>query len=67
MRGSSNKYWQIREDLGHHIKMFPVDATKTRYRKPNGYLKLNLSHPIQLAMMILRTIEKDKKTTPKSG
>jgi hypothetical protein len=47
------------EDLGHHIKMFPERATRTRGRKPSGYLKLNLSDPIQLAMAILRTIEKE--------
>ena len=46
------------EDLGHHIKMFPEGATRTRGRKPNGYLKLNLSDPIQLAIVILRTMEK---------
>ena len=44
------------EDLGHHIKMFPEDATRTRGRKPNGYLKLNLSDPIQLAIAILKTM-----------
>ena len=47
------------EDLGHHIKMFPEGATRNRGRKPNGYLKLNLSDPIQLVMAILRTIEKE--------
>lgn len=47
------------EDLGHHIKMFPEGATRTRGRKPKGYLKLNLSEPIQLAIAILRTIEKE--------
>jgi len=46
------------EDLGHHIKMFPESATRTRGRKPNGYLKLNLNDPIQLAIVILRTMEK---------
>lgn len=45
------------EDLGHHIKMFPEETTRTRGRKPNGYLKLNLSDPIQLTIAILKTME----------
>jgi len=46
------------EDLGHHIKMFPEGTTRTQGRKPKGYVKLNLSDPIQLAIAISRTIEK---------
>jgi len=46
----------VLEDLGHHIKMFPEGATRTQGRKPNGYLKLNLSDPIQLAIAILMTM-----------
>jgi hypothetical protein len=46
------------EDLGHHIKMFNEDATRTRGRKPNGYLKLNLNDSIHLAIALLKTIEK---------
>ena len=46
------------EDLGHHIKMFPEGATRTQGRKPKGYVKLNLSDPIQLAITISRMIEK---------
>lgn len=45
------------EDLGHHIKMFHKDATRTRGRKPYGYLKLNLSDPKQLAIALLKTIK----------
>ena len=45
------------EDLGHHIKMFHGNATRTRGRKANGYLKLNLSDPIQLIIAILKTME----------
>ena len=45
------------EDLGHHIKMFPEGATRTRGRKPNGYFKLNLNDPNQLALTILKTIK----------
>lgn len=45
------------EDLGHHIKMFHKGATRTRGRKPNGYLRLNLSDPKQLAIAILKTIK----------
>ena len=45
------------EDLGHHIKMFPENATRTRGRKPNGFLTLNLNDPNQLALAILKTIK----------
>ena len=45
------------EDLGHHIKMFPEGATRTRGRKPKGYLKLNLNDPTQLTLAILKTIK----------
>jgi len=45
------------EDLGHHIKMFNEDATRTRGRKPNGYLKLNLSDPRQLTTALLKATE----------
>ena len=45
------------EDLGHHIKMFHKDAARTRGRKPNGYLKLNLNDTNQLALAILKTIK----------
>ena len=44
------------EDLGHHIKMFPEGATRTRGRKPNGYLKLNLDNESHLALAIFKTI-----------
>ena len=44
------------EDLGHHIKMFHKNATRTRGRKPNGYLKLNLSDTKQLVIAILKTM-----------
>lgn len=40
------------EDLGHHIKMFHENATRTRGRKPNGYLKLNLKDEKELALAI---------------
>ncbi len=45
------------EDLGHHIKMFHENATRVRGRKPNGYVKLNLNDPNQLALAILKTIK----------
>ena len=31
---------------------------KTRGRKPNGYMKLNLDDPLQMAIAILMTQEK---------
>lgn len=40
------------EDLGHHIKMFHENATRTRGRKPNGYIKLNLSEENELRKLI---------------
>ena len=45
------------EDLGHHIKMFHDNAPRTRGRKPNGYLKLNLSDLNQLAIALLKGIK----------
>ena len=48
------------EDLGHHIKMFHENATRTRGRKPSGYLKLNLNDPNQLALAILKTIKNNE-------
>ena len=45
------------EDLGHHIKMFHENATRTRGRRPNGYLKLNLNDPTQYTLAILKTIK----------
>lgn len=41
------------EDLGHHIKMFSEGATRTRGRKPNGYIQLNLNDPKHLELAIL--------------
>lgn len=45
------------EDLGHHIKMFHKHATRTRGRKPNGYLKLNLNDPKQLLSVLMKSVE----------
>lgn len=45
------------EDLGHHIKMFHEHATRTRGRKPNGYLKLNLNDPKQLLSVLMKSVE----------
>jgi len=45
------------EDLGHHIKMFHENAPRTRGRKPNGYLKLNMSEPNQLTIALLKMIK----------
>jgi hypothetical protein len=47
------------EDLGHHIKMFHEHATRTRGRKPNGYLKLNLSDSKQLLSALIKSIEEE--------
>lgn len=41
------------EQIGWHIKMFI--GTKTRGRKPNGYVKLNLDDPMQLFIAINMT------------
>ena len=44
------------EQIGWHINMF--NGGKTRGRKPNGYMKLKLEDPLQLAVAILMTQEK---------
>ena len=43
------------EDLGHHIKMFHENATRTRGRKPKGYVKLNMADPEQLNIAIMKS------------
>ena len=43
------------EDLGHHIKLFHEKATKTRGRKPNGYVNLNLADPEQLNIATMKS------------
>jgi hypothetical protein len=49
------------EDLGHHIKMFHGNATRTRGRKPNGYLKLNLNDPKQLLCVLMKSVEDEDR------
>ena len=49
------------EDLGHHIKMFHENATRTRGRKPNGYWKLNLNDPKQLFSVLMKSVEDEDK------
>ena len=53
----SKKSSQLRylRDIGDHINMFAGDFT--RGRKPNGYEKLNLNDPTQVALAILKTIK----------
>jgi hypothetical protein len=46
---------RLLEDLGHHIKMFHENATRTRGRKPKGYIYLNLTDPEQLNIAILKS------------
>jgi len=43
------------EQIGWHIKMFA--GTKTRGRKPNGYIKLNLNEPLHMLIAITRTMD----------
>lgn len=40
------------EELGHHVNMFPSNSSRTRGRKPNGFQKLDLNDPEQLAIAI---------------
>ena len=40
------------EDLGHHIKMFHENATRTRGRKPNSYLRLNVEDDSEFTLAI---------------
>ena len=43
------------EQIGWHIKMF--NGGKTRGRKPNGYIQLDLNDPLQMAVAVLMTQE----------
>ena len=45
-------------DLGDHIGIFT--GSRTRGRKPTGYVKLNLDDPTQMALVILKTSKGDK-------
>ena len=49
------------EELGHHVNMFPVNSTHTRGRKPNGFQKLDLNDPNQLAKAIKLSMPAIKK------
>ncbi len=40
-------------DIGDHVGMF--EGTHTRGRKPTGYVKLNMSDPVQLKIALLLT------------
>lgn len=44
------------EQIGWHIKMFT--GSKTRGRRPNGYLQLDLNDPLQMGLAVLMTQEK---------
>jgi hypothetical protein len=43
------------EQIGWHIKMFV--GAKTRGRKPNGYIKLNLNDPLNMLIAFTKTID----------
>ncbi len=43
------------EQIGWHIKMFV--GTRTRGRKPIGYMKLNLNDPLHMLIAITKTID----------
>ena len=47
---------RILEQIGWHIKMFT--GVKTRGRKPNGYIQLDLNDPLQMGLAVLMTQEK---------
>ena len=42
-------------DIGDHVNLF--NGTKTRGRRPKGYLRLDLSDKTQLAIAIIKTLE----------
>lgn len=42
------------EQIGWHLKMFT--GTKTRGRKANGFLRLDLNNPEQMVIAILKTL-----------
>ena len=44
------------EQIGWHIKMFT--GSKTRGRRPNGYLQLDLNDPLKMGLAVLMTQEK---------
>lgn len=44
------------EQIGWHIKMFT--GSKTRGRRPNGYIPLDLNDPLQMGLAVLMTQEK---------
>jgi hypothetical protein len=43
------------EQIGWHIKMFT--GTKTRGRKPNGYMKLNLDDPLHMLIAFTKIVD----------
>ena len=42
-------------DIGDHVNLF--NGAKTSGRRPNSYLRLNLSDEAQLAIAIIKTLE----------
>ena len=44
------------EQIGWHIKMFT--GSKTRGRRPNGYIQLDLNDPLQMGLAVLMTQDK---------
>lgn len=42
-------------DIGDHVKLF--NGTKTRGRKPKGYVRLDMSNPEHLFIAIQKTLE----------
>jgi hypothetical protein len=56
-RNNSKALTRLRmlEQIGWHIKMFI--GTKTRGRKPNGYMKLNLDDPLHMLIAFTKIVD----------
>lgn len=52
--------FQRLEEIGWHVGLFAEGSTKFRGRKPNGFEKLNLDNPAQLAKAIEQSMSKLK-------
>ena len=55
-RSAKSLHFLILEMLGWYIGLFAEGSTRFRGRKPNGFEKLDLRDPEQLALAILKTM-----------
>jgi hypothetical protein len=57
-RGMVTKEVKLLEIIGWHFRMFAHGSTKLKGRKSNEYENLDLNHPEQLTLAILKTLPK---------